>query len=299
MMNDNTPKASSAYQGKLTEFLKNADTLFSLDWMRHLAWEDLRHDVMSRQRTLYDYCRELQTDHWRQFVASYLRSFQSTLAEYKEQFENTFEDEDFVLSLLREREELIHQFVATKPSSWWQNVRKDDDGDSLRRFARRLYTLRQQDVEQFYELIDRLSIVTDLLCHRDHYYDMALDYTAYARLAAEQRKGENEKKKLTKPQLEEALRECKHLFWANTSWAVVYAVCVEDYGFEKNKADFERYAQSLDIQMDYECSNGTLQSAETSGKFYKHPTSEWREQHAPERVLRLLDALRLALSKNS
>jgi len=286
---------SQGIQTKLEEYLKTADTHFSLEWLRKLVWNDLRTDLKATKCT--EYCRNVKKDAWRRFVLDYLRTYQSNLDRYLELSKTLFDGEDFVQTMIDEREELIGQFVTMKVSSWWMNVRQDDDGESLRKFVSRLYTLSEEDQRAFFDIIDHLGIMTDLICRRDYLYGMKLKYVSSAKRLEEQRKGENDTKKLTKERLSTALQACNALFWAQTSWAVVYAVCVEDWGFERNKAAFERYVQELGVKMDYGCPTGTLDAAEVSSPFFKLPTDQWHQHTSSQRAFRLLEKLRSELSK--
>lgn len=295
MMNNEISRQSLGVQSKKEEYLKTADTHFSLEWLRKLVWNDLRTDLKASKCT--EYCRNVKKDPWRRFVLDYLRTYQSNLGCYLEMSKALFDGEDFVLTLIDERADLIDKFVSMKVSSWWKNVQQDDNGDSLRKFASRLYTLSEEDQRAFFDIIDHLGITTDLICRRDYLYGMKLNYVSSAKRLEEQRKGENDDNKLTKERLRKAVDACKDLFWAQTAWAVVYAVCVEDWGFEKNKANFERYVQTLKVHIDYGCPTGTLDSAEASSPFFKLPTDQWHENTSSQRVFRLLEKLRSELSK--
>lgn len=295
-VNNVDTRLSQGGQSKLEEYVKAADTLFSLEWLRTLVWKKLKTDLSAPKCT--EYCRHVKKDPWRRFVLDYLQSYQSNLDHYKEMQNTLFDGEDFVLTLIDERQDAIGQFVTMKVSSWWKNVRQDDQGDSLRKFATRLYTLSEADQRAFFDLIDHLSIMTDLICRRDYLYGMKVSYVSSSKRMGEQRKGENENILLVKKRLCKAIEASKNLFWAQTAWAVVYSVCVEDFGFERNKASFERFVQNLGVKIDYGCPAGTLDSAEASSPFFKLPTNQWHQNTSSQRVFRLLEKLRSELSED-
>ena len=296
MTNNESNRQSQGVQTKQEDFIKRADILFSLGWLRSMVWSELQKRVADEE-SCSGFCSAMQQDHWLQFVFDFLKSHQSTLHEYKSQYENQLDNEDFVMSLFEERKQLIGQFVNTKPSSWWEILYKGNREKSMPRFANRLYSLDDDQRYIFFTLLDRLGILTDLICHRDSIYDMELDYTKYKEYAERQRTFESGSKEITPEQLKRAVEACKDYFYSQTAWAVVYALCVEEYGFDRNKASFERFIQSLKADVEKGCPNGTIQSAETSSPFFKQPISEWRELHAPERVFTLLDNLRTELDK--
>lgn len=295
-MNYTDSRLSQGSQGKLEYFNRRADMLFSLGWLRSFIWEEFYKRVEDGV-SCTAFCATLRQDYWLQFIFDFLKSHQSTLHEYQSQYDNQLDSEDFVMSLYEERKQLIEKFVGMKPSSWWEALYKGNREKSMPRFANRLYSLDDAQRHAFFYLLDRLSITTDLICHRDHLYNMELDYTAYKAYAERQHEFDKESKKISDEDLKRALEACSDEIYAKTAWAVVYVLLVEEYGLDRNKAAFERYIQSLNADVEKGCPTGTIQSAETSSPFFTHPIREWRELHAPERVFTLLEKLRIELEK--
>ena len=95
---------------------------------------------------------------------------------------------------------------------------------------------------------------------------------------------------------------CREFFWANTAMAVVFAICKEDYAFEDNASDFERFMQDvlqdLEPALDYGCPMNTIASARQSGEYLKHPISSWAGFCSDDsRPMRLLTNLRIQLDR--
>jgi len=289
---DNT----TGQRNRLDYLQKNADTLFALTSLRNALWEQLNQSIRSTKQ--YDiYWQKLNTNKELLMAWDLMRQWQSTIGEIHSLHQNLFPNEDFVMTMVELRTQVIEEFAQTKPASWWSHVSADDQ-QTMRTFANRLYQqLSDKEIALFYRQIDKLGILTDLINHRDHLYGMQLDYKTYAASSAEQRKRENEHNTLTSSMLRQAVEECSHLFWSQTAWYVVYTICVEDYGFAKNMSAFERYVQDMHACVDYGCPKGTLQSALSSNECFNHPSSEWRSYHPAERIFVLHSTLRDVLKK--
>ncbi len=295
MMQEYESRQSQELQKRLEVLQREADMLFSLEPLRNLLWRELRKSLDAEKNYL-TYCEHLRDDKLAQLAWDLLHRWGSTLDEIKVLFDNQFPGEDFMQCMLTEREELIDRFAHSKPASWWALVNQDD-AQTVRTFANRLYRLPGEQVDGFFYMIDKLSILTDLINHRDTLYGMQLDYPLYARLAAERLKKAKEERHLTDQQLKTAIEACSEFFWGKVSWAVVYAVCVEEYGFKKNATLFEELVQSLHIRVGFDCTPGTISAARRDNEFLAHPISDWSTLQPHPRVLRLLENVRRTLRK--
>jgi hypothetical protein len=282
-----------------------ADADFNYEWLYELLWEAFRKDAakMSRQ----DFCDNLHDQNKeKQFVWLFVESHRQSLPEIKEMHDNLFDDEDFGVCLLNERNQLIEEFGSMHLSTKWDHVYRDKEGKSWRRFAQNLHFDRPEEVtkiRRFLYLLDKISIITDLLCKRDKGYGMKVNLVKYKRARINADKGSKENEP-PRQHLIQAIVACKDMFWGQTAWAVVYVLCREDYGIADNKSLFERYVQDLLKEpelkeMDKGCPSGTIQSAETgkdgSGAFYQKPSSSWTICGAPARAIELMSALRQKL----
>ncbi len=291
--NENT----TGQRNRLDYLQRNADTLFTLTPLRNTLWRLLNQSIRSTKQHA-DYSQKMNTNMELLMAWDMMRLWQSTIAEIHSLHDNLFPGEDFVMTMLELRTQVIEEFAKTKPASWWSHVSADDE-QSVHIFANRLYQqLAGKEITLFYHQIDKLGILTDLINHRDHLYDMKLDYKTYSSYTAEQRNRENEHNALTTDMLRQAVEECSYLFWSQVSWYVVYAICTEDYGFSKNMSAFERDVQEMNARVDYGCPKGTLQSALSSNECFKHPSNEWHNYHPAQRVFALHDKLREVLKKN-
>ena len=94
--------------------------------------------------------------------------------------------------------------------------------------------------------------------------------------------------------LAKAVAEGAHLFWASSSWAVVYGVVRDCHGYEGSVIDFERKAIALDLPptFDHCCSVGKVQRTISNHPYMRLHIDKWKENGASVREIVLMDFLR-------
>lgn len=302
---------SNMAQRRLDSLLSQADTNFDYSWMRQAMFKELRRSVNDKNGyTLFT--NRLHDDKDMQFIVEYFMSYKSSLGDIIDECQNPYEDEDVVVGLAKEREQLIEAYAKENLSREWDKVNAVFP-DSWRAFAHRRNYASEDDLKtlrRFLRLVDRISIITDILNNREQCYGLKLNYTYYKRYAREtDTDGEPMSREDLKQLLLKAIDECRAYFWANTSMGVVFSVCKEDYDFEDNASEFERFMQDvlkdLPLPLDYGCPQNTIASAKQSGEYLKFPISQWHLHKVDKKALALLDNLRTSLrtaaseSKNS
>lgn len=302
---------SNMAQRRLDSLLSQADTNFDYSWMRQAMFKELRRSVNDKNGyTLFT--NRLHDDKDMQFIVEYFMSYKSSLGDIIDECQNPYEDEDVVVGLAKEREQLIEAYAKENLSREWDKVSVVFP-DSWRAFAHRRNYNSEDDLKalrRFLRLVDRISIITDILNNREQCYGLKLNYTYYRRYAREtDTDGEPMSREDLKQLLLKAIDECRAYFWANTSMGVVFSVCKEDYDFEDNASEFERFMQDvlkdLPLPLDYGCPQNTIASAKQSGEYLKFPISQWHLHKVDKKALVLLNNLRQSLrtaaseSKNS
>ena len=283
-----------------------ADAYFDFGWLYDLLWNELKTDTAKTRRQAF--CDNLHNQNKeKRFVWLFVESHRMSLPEIRELHDNLFPDEDFGVCLFEERNRLIEEYGSMQLSARLKHVYKDKDGKSWRIFARNLNFDKPEElakIKRFLYLLDKITIITDLLCKRDASYDIHVSLVKYRQARLNYDKGSKENEP-PRQHLILAIKDCKDLFWGQTAWAVVYVLCREDYGIADNKAAFERYAQDLLKEpelkdMDKGCPSGTITSAETgkegSGDFFLKHSSMWTICGAHSRAIQLMSALRQKLS---
>lgn len=301
-MTDNT-RFSDVGQGRIDALLSQADSLFDYQWMRKDMFKEL-HKSVAQKGGYPSFSQQMQEQKELMFITEYFMAYRSQLPSIIDECANPYEDEDIVLGLVEERQQLIKAYATLPLSRDWNRVRAAFP-DSWRAFARRRDMRDEQqmsELRKLLRLVDKISLISDILNKREGCYGLNLNYTEYNRNAL----AREEYKKLSRQDLKtlllKAIDACREFFWGNTSMGVVFAICKEDYGFEDNASDFERFMQDvlqdLDPPLDYGCPINTIASARQSGEYLKHPISSWASFcRSDSRPMRLLTQLRTQLDR--
>jgi len=105
----------------------------------------------------------------------------------------------------------------------------------------------------------------------------------------------NEKKKehssLSKETLEQSVLKVQKYFWGASSYAVIFCVCRDKYGYADNMSMFERGLMNMESlnESKYPCKKETITSTMKNNTYMKKPIDNWEVNGAKERVLKLRD----------
>jgi hypothetical protein len=293
---------SDVLQQRINTLLSQADFIFAYQWLREKLHLELRNCLNNKGGYTY-FTNRLHNEKEMLFVFEYFMSYKSTLDEIIDECQNPYVDEDVAVGLAKEREQLIIIYAQHPLSLQWSRV-SSVFPDSWRAFAKRCKFDNEEslkDLRSFLRLVDKISLISDILNNREHRYGLEVNTSLYKRYV----RGKDEQSdKTSREELKKlliiAIDRCRGYFWANTSMGVVFSVCKEDYGFEDNASDFERFMQDvlagLDQPLDYNCPSNTIASAKQSGKYLKYPISQWHIYQADDRAFSLLNKLREELS---
>ena len=272
-------RLSGKSQQRIEALQSRADNLFCHQWLRKAMFDELRKQVMNRGGYPH-FSEQMQEHREMMLVTEYFMSYRSTLPSIQDEYMNPYGDKDPIMELVEERKQLIDDYAKLPLSHDWDRI-KEAFPDSWRAFARRLdfrneHTLA--DLRQLLQIVDRISLITDILNKREGGHGITLrcaDYQKHMQVYADKEMTRDELKQM----LAKAIDACREYFWANTSMAVVQAICKEDYNFGDNASEFERFMQEvlleLETPLNYGCPANTIASARQSGEYLKHPISEW------------------------
>lgn len=263
---------SYAMQRRMDMMLQNADQLFSLGWLRKRLWKEWSRRIQEEPATEYgNYSHVLQGSFESSFMWEFLSVCQKSLASIKRILGNAYERQDPLGELLEEREELIREFARMPLSKTWEYV-KDDDL-SWRNFARRLPLndpSRKEDISHFFEMLDRISVITDIVCHRASEYGLEVDYSSMGDYEIEQRRAE-----LTDEVLVKAIEAVSYHFSSQSAWAAVYGVLRDDYDYQ-NKSQFERDVAALPFKKKVmDCPKDTISKTMRNNDYLYSPIEKW------------------------
>lgn len=264
---------TSAMQNRIEMMLENADQLFSLGWLRKRLWKEFQEAVKNMPATEYgDYRKLLQGSMAGRFMMKYLSTYKYSFNSIKRAVDNAYNGIDVLKELEKEREDLIQEFACMQQSRTWEQVNKKDD--SWLKFARRM-PLDNDNLEhennRFFQLLDRISIITDILRGDDEEYGLTIDYDGYTPT------NYKKKKELTDELLFEAIEKCSVHIISKSSWAAVFGVLRDDYGYD-NATQFERELSRMKFTKNLpDCPAGTISKTFSNNDYLKNEIEAWYE----------------------
>lgn len=265
------PYYSETIRHRLEFMRQNADKLFSLGWLRKRLWKELCIRLPELEATEYgDYAQQLHGNPEIRFILEFLSVYKKSLPEIRTIIGNPYDTKAPIIDLLEKREVFIEEFAHIPFSDGWECVKNDNQ--SWRSFARRLYTKAQEDMTHFFEVLDMISIITDIVCERASEYGLNVDYSPLKDYDLEQRK-----KALTDEVLARAIEAVRAHINSKSKWASVFCVLRDDYGYQYNMSQFERYVKNLPFMKKVrQCSKGTISKTLSNHKFLKKPIDKWK-----------------------
>lgn len=96
--------------------------------------------------------------------------------------------------------------------------------------------------------------------------------------------------------LAKAIGKVKALLWGNSSYAVLYCVCRDKYGVS-NRSEWERTIALLPNKTMHSCTPGVVTSTINDNKYMELPIGKWKENNAPERVMKLVEGFENSLEE--
>lgn len=87
--------------------------------------------------------------------------------------------------------------------------------------------------------------------------------------------------------LVECVGAVRHLFWGDSSMAVIFGVCRDCFHYADNMSQFER---------DFGCSEGLISNTMRHNPYMRLAVDKWEHQGAKKRVLRLVEEYQKAVS---
>ena len=264
---------SQPMQQRMEKMQRDADRLFSIGWLRKRLWRELTSIVQTTTATEYaDYRSVLRGTYEMRFAWEFLSVCQKSLSQVKRVLENAYDDTDPLQELMIEREKLIFEFASlSQLSSSWECVKDDDD--SWRKFARRMPLgdqMKQADITAFFELLDRIALMTDILCGRAAKYGLEVDYSNLEKYKAGERKA-----KLTDEIIIHAVEDCAAHLNTQSDWTAVYCVLRDDYGMI-NASEFERMVTEFTFSKQVPaCPEGTITRTLSNHTQLRNPIDTW------------------------
>ena len=264
---------------------KDADYHFDLEWLRKRLFE-YHHNALSSFKNVKgaNYSYPFSGTAELKFATSFLLYCdRSNLDEVKSTAIDLFDGENPRLKLMKERRELIIELTAIPFARNWVNVGSRNPR-SWEIFARKadLSKRDEREYEEFFKLIDHISIITDFLNFKaKSFYGIDFDPSLYDKPVAE----------LTLQILTAAINDCKTYLTKSSHWAAVYRMLEEDckkmevngVNIIKNYAQFEKFVcvggdwrkeTNLDESLP-DCPESTISHALRNNDDLSKPIIQW------------------------
>ena len=169
---------SPAMRQRIDRLLKDADRLFSLGGVRQRCQGGLSSAIANLQPSPFSDWGALHSrDSEFQFALTLTMTYQSTMPQILQWAEGCMSE--FLLSEVREeRERKIEEFARMRIASRWYQMKDDDE--AWRVFSKNIpfnQSDRVGEVNDFFELLDHISILTDILTGHASEYGLEVDYS--------------------------------------------------------------------------------------------------------------------------
>jgi|GEM_PF-4468201 len=263
---------SRAMQKRMEMMLLNADRLFSIGWLRKQVWQELINCTKEKPATEYGiYKFVLQKSNERLFMWQFLSVCYKSLDDIKRIIENAYDDKSAIEELLEERDDLIREFAFMPLSRTWENVKNDKE--SWCKFASRIpfgEVSKQDEISHFFYILDRIGIITDIVCRRAHEYELTVDYSFLDGYERQKRRGQLNDELLVK-----AFEEWASFLNSQSAWTVAFCVLRDEFGYT-NASQFERDLAQLKFnKMLPDCPSGTISKTLSNNKYMTRPITKW------------------------
>ena len=102
----------------------------------------------------------------------------------------------------------------------------------------------------------------------------------------QRQKTEEDESALTTELLLACVAQVREYFWSESSMAVIFCICRDNYGYANNMSQFER---------EFDCQEGLLSNTFRNNPYMRLPVGKWKQNGVKERVLKLVDAYKNAV----
>lgn len=180
---DNTPLIpqgdySPVVRERINRLIREADHLFSIGNIRRRCQQDLLAFFEGKQPLPFaDWGVQLSENRELRFALSLLLSYKSTMNDIAQWVKGCI-DEYLFVEIQEERARWIEELARIKFASRWYQM-KDDDV-AWRVFSKNIpygEAGKEEEIKQFFETLDRICIMTDILQGKASEYGLEVDYS--------------------------------------------------------------------------------------------------------------------------
>lgn len=180
---DNTPLIprddySPVVRDRINRLIREADRLFSMGSIRKRCQQVMLASFDSKQCSPFaDWGAQLSENREFRFALSLSLSYKSTMDEMVQWAKGCI-DEYLLEEIQEERARWIEEFARIKFASRWYQM-KDDDV-AWRVFSKNIpygEAGKEEEIKRFFDTLDRICILTDVLTGHAEEYGLKVDYT--------------------------------------------------------------------------------------------------------------------------
>ena len=168
---------SPALQARVDRLLINADSLFALGTVRERCQTAIKVFHEDKQPSPFaPWGAMLRDNREYRFALSLTLTYTSTKDEIL-QWAKGCQEEYLLQEVEEERKRQIEDFARMKIASRWYQMKDDDH--AWRVFSQNIpygETGREEDIRQFFEVLDRICILTDILTGHAEEYGLDVEY---------------------------------------------------------------------------------------------------------------------------
>ena len=104
----------------------------------------------------------------------------------------------------------------------------------------------------------------------------------------QRQEGKEKNSALTTELLLACVAQVREYFWSESSMAVIFCICRDNYGYANNMSQFER---------EFDCQEGLLSNTFRNNPYMRLPVDKWKRNGVKERVLKLVEAYKKAVEE--
>ena len=104
----------------------------------------------------------------------------------------------------------------------------------------------------------------------------------------QRQEGKENNSALTTELLLACVAQVREYFWSESSMAVIFCICRDNYSYANNMSQFER---------EFDCQEGLLSNTFRNNPYMRLPVDKWKRNGVKERVLKLVEAYKKAVEE--
>ncbi len=285
-----SPYSNSAQESNET-IRRDTDHLFDLGWLRTLAFNTIKKRMNLVENADYEpFCEQLHANLACRFAWDYLSSYRKSLPKIRRIVESNFPDDNPLELLRQHREACLRRFAAL---DFTGNFYRVENVETLRLFIKAIPyddERAQGEIDDFFFLLDMISIITDVLNQHYKEYNLPIKYSSYITIDTRPRYDERDIE-ITEPCVKETiLKLVPELINYKYDWVVVYCVFRDRY-CPMTIRDFVNEISTWELPPETKlCSENDISQAFKNYNL-ENQFTDWKDEKFRKRAVKLRQAI--------